>query len=113
MSALKAANLALAFLLEIGALLIFVYWGLSAGPNLPMRIVLGVSAPAVFVAVWGAFAAPRARFRLQTPVRLAIKWVLFGLAALSLASTGHPALGLAFAGGVVVNFALAFAWRQN
>ena len=46
MTALRGANDALAFLLELAALAALVTWGFAVGPNLLLRIVLGVGAPA-------------------------------------------------------------------
>jgi Protein of unknown function (DUF2568) len=52
--------------------------------------VLGIGAPVVAAAVWGAFVAPRARWPVPAGVRVVIELVLFGVAAAALAAAGQP-----------------------
>jgi uncharacterized protein DUF2568 len=64
--------------------------------------VLGIGAPAVVIAIWGAFVAPKARWPASIRVRLAIEFVLFGAAVAGLVAAGQPLLAalLAVAAGI-------------
>ena len=59
---MKAANLALRFLLEVSALVALGYWGFHAGDGDATHWILGIGAPLVAAVVWGLFVAPRRRF---------------------------------------------------
>ena len=74
MTALRGANDVLAFALELAALAAFVVWGFAVGPNLLLRIVIGVGAAALMIAVWGYWLAPRARHRLPRPGYSPASW---------------------------------------
>jgi Protein of unknown function (DUF2568) len=108
----KNANLALAFLLELGALAALVYWGFSTGSNIPMKIVLGIGAPAVAILVWVLFGAPRSARRLQGIWYwlLRIVYDVVGAAALYLAN--HHKLGAIFALVAALNCVLGYVWKQ-
>jgi Protein of unknown function (DUF2568) len=110
---LRAANDALAFLLELAALAALAYWGFRTGPGVPAKFVLGLGAPLLAAFVWGLFAAPRARFRVPLAVVLAVKALVFGAAALALAASGHPALAVVYAIVVLANTAAATVMRQR
>jgi len=51
MDTIRTVNDGLAFLLEIAALVALVVWGFSVGANLAVRLLLGIGAPAVLIAV--------------------------------------------------------------
>lgn len=110
--ALKSANLALAFLLELGILAALGYWGFRTSDGLAMQIVLGLGAPLLAAVVWGLWLAPRAQRRLPNLPRLVLKLVIFGVAALALAAAGQPDLAGAFAVVAVINTVLLHVWQQ-
>ena len=58
--------------------------------------------PLVAIVAWGTFAAPRARRRLATGVRVPFELSVFALAALALLSASWLA-AIAFASAVAVN----------
>ena len=58
MEGLKAANLGLKFLLELAAIAAFAYWGASHSPVV-LAVILAIVLPALFIAAWGIWAAPR------------------------------------------------------
>lgn len=64
---MKAANLVLRFLLELGALAALGYWGLHTGSNELLHWLLGIGVPLLAAVVWGLFIAPRRRFDVPTP----------------------------------------------
>ena len=61
---------------------------------------------------WGIFLAPKAAVPLAGPLSLALKLVVFGLAAAALAFAGQHTLAGIFALLVIVNLGLAAIWRQ-
>jgi hypothetical protein len=109
---MKAANLALAFLLELVAVGAFAYWGFTTTTS-PLNIVLAVGLAVVSIVLWGIFAAPKSSRRLKGNALLAFKLVFFALAALALILAGSEMLGVVFAVLVVVNLILAYAWKQE
>jgi Protein of unknown function (DUF2568) len=109
---MRAANDGLAFLLELAALAALGSWGFTLGPNLSVRIALGLGAPALMIVVWGWWLAPRSEHRLQLPWLILAKIGVFGLAVVALAVTGHPWLAAALAALTTVNLTLAAAWER-
>ena len=111
MAALKGANLAVKFALELVAIGAFAYWG-SRVDGTVVAFVAGIGAPLAAVVVWGLFAAPRASRRLPTPQRVPLELGVFALATVALVAAGLTAVGIAFAAVVVVNFALLVVLDQ-
>ena len=103
---MKAANLALKFLLELGAVAAVAVWG--AG----VSIVLAIAAPLVLIVLWGTFAAPKSERRLPTRSRVPFELAVFALAVAALAAAGRPALAAIYGALVVVNAALLFGFDQ-
>ena len=92
MDTIRTVNDGLAFLLEIAALVALVVWGFSVGANLAVRLLLGLGAPAVLIAVWSVWLAPGSDNRLDMPWLVIVKVVVFGLTTLALAAARHPRL---------------------
>jgi hypothetical protein len=107
----KQLNLALKFLLELGALAAVAVWGVSAGDGLT-SIVYGVAAPLVVAVLWGAFAAPRARRRLPLRFRVPFELGVFALAAAALWAAASPVWAAAFACVVLLNALLLTVFDQ-
>ena len=112
MTALRSANLALSFLLELCLLAAFAYWGFSTQTGTALEILLGVGTPLLVAIVWGLLLAPRAPVRLSRPLHLLLATLLFAMGALALLAAGLPILALAFAVLYVINATLAFIWKQ-
>lgn len=110
--ALKGANLAVAFLLEVVALTAFAFWGWTAGTNFATRLLLVIALPVVAALLWGAFLSPKPEFQLPGAVVRFAQLVFFALAELALWASGHPLASLVTAAVLVVNRALLAAWRQ-
>jgi hypothetical protein len=113
MNALKMANLALAFLLELCALVAFVWWGYQSGQGTLAKIALAVGAPLVVAVFWGLFVAPRAVFTLPPLWRSLLALLVFGAAAIALYVTGQQTLALVFAALALLNRILILVWRQQ
>jgi hypothetical protein len=80
---MKAANLALRFLLELAALAALAYWGWG------VTWALAIAAPATWIVLWATFGSPKARVTLSTPQRIAFEAVVFGAAAVALWAAGQ------------------------
>lgn len=61
----KNANLALAFLLELGVLAALGFWGFSTGSGTIAKVVLGIGLPLAAIVVWGLFGSPKAMWHLN------------------------------------------------
>jgi hypothetical protein len=109
---LAAANLALAFLLELVMLGALVDFGLHLPASTAARVIVAAGVPVLVIVVWGRFAAPRARTRLPQPWLGLFKLALFALAALGLYVSGHVTLGAAFGAVSLVHLALARYFGQ-
>jgi uncharacterized protein DUF2568 len=107
----RAANLALKFLLELAAFAAFAYWGASTG-NGVVSVVLAVGAPLVFIVLWARFAAPRSARRLPLHPRMVFELGVFALAAVALVVAGEPVPAAVFTALVVVNAALLTVFDQ-
>jgi hypothetical protein len=107
----RSANLAVKFLLELGAIAAFAYWGATVAGGWD-AVVLAVAAPAVAVALWGQLAAPRARRRLPLAARVPFELAVFGLAAASLYAAAGRRSAVLFGLLVAVNSVLLTVFRQ-
>jgi hypothetical protein len=110
---LFAANLTLAFLLEILALLILADWGWHRGAATETRLLQAIAAPLVAAIVWGLFAAPKARIPVPLAGQLAVKALVFGVAAWALFDLGLPLLGVLFALVVIVSTVAGTVWQRQ
>lgn len=110
MGAVRAANLALKFALEVAAVGAFAYWGANTGSGV-VAIVLAIVAPLLAILVWGRWAAPRSEERLALRARLPFELTVFALAALALLRFSAAA-AIAFAGIVVGNAVLLSRFDQ-
>ena len=64
---MRAANLGLRFLLELGALAAVGYWGWKSGDGL-LGWVLAITAIAAVIAVWALFVSPKHTIETSKPV---------------------------------------------
>jgi len=112
LSAIKSANLALRFLLELSALAALGYWGFKTGRGTVAKVGLGIGAPLLAAVVWGTFVAPRAPVEVPGPVRLALELAVFGSAAAALYAAGRPSVAGALAVTYAVNRVLMAVWNQ-
>jgi hypothetical protein len=110
MAALRNANLALRFLLELSALAAVGYGGWEAGDG-ATRPILAVVFIAAFAFVWGLFLSPKRRIDLPDPARLALELGMWLAAGAALYATDHVALAVTFVAVAVVSGALNYAWQ--
>ncbi len=104
-------NLALKFLLEIAAFAALGYAGAVVGSGV-WAVVLAVALPAVAIAVWARWNAPRSAHRLPPNARIPCELTVFSAAALGLLSTGAVTWAVVFAVLVVINAVLMTALHQ-
>ena len=112
LDALKAANVGLRFLLELGILGAFGYWGYRVAGRTLLRLALAIGAPLIAAAIWITFGAPGAALQLKDPLHLGLEIVLFGGAALAFMAAGPRVPGLIFAALFVINRSLMYVWNQ-
>jgi hypothetical protein len=106
----KAVALALRFLVaELGAVGSFLWWGLDEGGA---AIVVGLVAAAAVVALWAAFVAPRASWRLTDPARFVLELVIFAAATAALVGPGGWLVAVVYAVIAVATAAAARIWPE-
>lgn len=110
MSAVRSVNLALRFLLELGALAAVALWGWRTGDG-ALRFVLPVAAVSAVVAVWALFVSPKRTIELPLAARLVIELAVWVAAGAALWASGYHALALAFLLVAVVSGSLNAVWR--
>ena len=106
---MRAANLALRFVLELSALTATAYWGFATASGLT-QWVLGLGAPALVAVVWGLFVSPKAKVELPRPAQFAIELLVFAAAALALIVADQPVLGIVLGGLELVSGTLNYIW---
>ncbi len=112
MAVIQSANLALRFVLELCVLVALGYWGFRTGASVPLKIALGIGAPALAAVVWVVFVAPQAAVTVPDPLHLILEVVVFGAAVAALYAAGRPTLALALGILFVINRILMYVWRQ-
>lgn len=85
------------FLLELGAMVAFGYWGYHIKAGHAVKIILAIASPLVVAILWGVFLSPKALLSIFTfPFRTALKLVVFVVASAALYAAGRSVLGLVF-----------------
>jgi hypothetical protein len=95
-TALRGIALTARFLCELAMLGGLAYWGFEAAGG-AWAWVLGLGAPVLAAAIWGAFVAPKAKLPVSTPIRLAIELLLFGSTVIGLAIVGRHVFAVVLA----------------
>ena len=98
-------HLAIRFLLELAALAGAVAVGASVGDP-PLGFVGALVAGVAFVAVWGLWIAPRARFALAPMARLVVGTAVMLAVAVGLILVGQPTIGEVLVAAIVANAVL-------
>jgi hypothetical protein len=111
MAAVKAANLGLAFVLELCGLAAVAKWGYQAGEGW-QRIALAIAAPLGMAVIWGVFISPNAVITLPATLKFFLGAAILLLTAAALASAGQPVPAAIFATVIVLNNGLIAVWQQ-
>src|SRR5215471_4169765 len=112
MSSFRAGNLMLAFLLELAMLAALALFGWHVAGAIWLRLLLAIGLPAVAIAAWAVWGAPKSKSRLQGRALLLFKVVMFALATAAWFATGEAFIGTIFAVLVVVNLLGGWVFRQ-
>jgi hypothetical protein len=110
-NALRGGNLALRFLLELGAFAAVAYWGIETGSGI-WGWLLAVGAAALVIVVWALFISPKATVELAPPLRLGLELATFAAAALALAAAGQSVLAVVFAVIAAISGTLNYVWEE-
>jgi hypothetical protein len=112
-TSLRAGNLALAFAVEIAMLAGFAVAGWASTPILWLRIGLTIALPAIAIAMWAVWAAPKAKKRRLKPAPLLLfKLVIFGVATLAWWLAGMGLIAAIFGTLAAINLIGIAAFRQ-
>ena len=103
---MPAATLLVRFAAELFAIGALGYWGFNAAGPSPLRLVLGLGAPALLIVAWALVIAPNASSPLTQPQRDLVGTVVLLVAAAALGLAGQPTAALVFAAVVVVDWIL-------
>jgi hypothetical protein len=104
---IQYAVMAILFLLELSALVAFSYWGFHLDKGSLLKMVFGIGTPLFFAFIWGMFIAPKATIPVNVPIRILLKLIVFGLAAVSLYVTGKHILAVVFIVVTIIILVLA------
>lgn len=110
---LEAANLTLAFLLELALIYAVGAWGFHLAVATWIRYLLGVALPLTVVVIWARWLAPRAARRLSHGRLIIAKLVLFTLGAIALQASSGSVAAAVFEALALLNLALETAWRRQ
>lgn len=105
----KGLNELLRFVLELGMLAAFAYWGAHVGSTTLAHVITAIAAPAVAALVRGVLLSPRAPAKLSSIVRLTLSLPVFLLAALAAYASRMPRTAIAFAVVATINTAILVA----
>ncbi|MFF0015226.1 YrdB family protein [Streptomyces sp. NPDC005374] len=109
---MKAVNLGVLFLIELGVLAGAAWWGFTRDVATPLAWLLGLAAPGLLIALWALFGAQKAPHRMHGPARFGFEALWFGAGVLALLAAGDTGGAITLAGLVVVSKSLAAAWGQ-
>ncbi|MGW2722075.1 YrdB family protein [Streptomyces sp. NPDC001492] len=112
MKAIKAANLGVLFLIELGALAAVSYWGFTRDVATPLAWLLGLGAPAVLIVLWALFGSQKASYKTRGAVRVGFELLWFGAGVAALFAAGAVGWAIAFAAVCAVSKTLAVIWRH-
>ena len=110
---LRGGNLVLAFAVELAMLAGFAVTGWVATPILWLRIALTAGLPAIAIAMWAVWAAPKAKKRRLKPGPLLLfKIVIFSAATLAWWLAGQGFIAAIFGSLAAINLLGIWAFRQ-
>jgi Na+-transporting NADH:ubiquinone oxidoreductase subunit NqrE len=109
-SAVKGANLALRFLLELCALAAVAYWGSRVSSTAAVNVIVAIAAPLALATVWGIWLAPNASRRLDPPGRTLLELAVLASAVAALVAVDESLLAALLAAVAVINGLLLHMW---
>jgi hypothetical protein len=109
---MKAANLALALLIELAMLAGFGAAGLALPLPVPWPWLAAAVAVGLGIAVWAIWGAPRSRRRLAMPALAWFKAAMFALGVAGFAVAGQVPAAVVLGLLAALHLGLAVRWRQ-
>lgn len=107
MNLIKNGNIAISFFLEVFAIFILGYWGLTLQSNKIIRVTVGLLAPILMIAIWSIWCAPSSSYRLEGLWLVALKCLLFGIVVCCLLSMKQPSAAIIFGALIDINLVLS------
>lgn len=101
------ANDAVAFFVELTAVVLLSIWGFRTGADTLDSLLLGLGVPATAIALWALFAAPKAAYDREGS-RLAVKLLVLGGSVVASFAVLPIGWAVAYALLVAVNTALLY-----
>ncbi|MFY0758886.1 YrdB family protein [Metabacillus dongyingensis] len=105
------AVLSILFLLELSALMAFMYWGFQIDKGILIKIVFGLGTPVLVAIIWGTFIAPKASLPVSVPVRIFLQLLIFSLAAVALYCSEKSMLATIFFIVVLIDMTLMYLMK--
>jgi hypothetical protein len=96
LTALKVINAGAAFAIEIAMLAAFADWGWRLSASTWLRWTAALGAPALAIALWAIWGAPKSATRLRAPALYVFEWSMFGCASAALYAAGRAQLALLY-----------------
>jgi hypothetical protein len=112
MDYLRNGNLALAFAVELIMLAGFALAGWALSETLWVRLLVAVMLPALAIAAWWIWAAPRGYNRLKMPALGAFKIAIFALGVAAWIVAGQGFFAAVFGMLALINVLGMWAFRQ-
>ena len=97
----------------MGALAGFAYWGWHTGDSTWTRVALATGTPLIAAGLWGRFIAPKAKTRLEDPLRAGIEVVFFAGATAALALAGAGTVAVFLGAAAALSLPLMFVFDQR
>lgn len=112
MNALKALNLLVRFLLELGTLAAVAYWSFQTRSDWFTKLLFGIGLPLLIAVTWGLIMSPKAPYRLRGIPFTIMDFVLLGSGAAALYASGQTTLAWIFAAMLIIEEVLRLVWKQ-
>lgn len=109
---MKAANLGVLFLIELGVLAAVAYWGFTLDAPTALAWLAGLAAPAVLITLWALFGSPKATYRGRGAARFGFELLWFGAGVVALLLAGAWTWAAVLALFCVASKTLAAVWDQ-
>jgi hypothetical protein len=101
----SGAHLAVRFVVEVAAVVVVATWGFRSAAGGAAPWLLGIGAPLVLIAFWGAVVAPRSLLPVPGTVKSVLAVGVLWCAAAVMAVVWGPGIALGYAALVLLNAA--------
>lgn len=112
LTSLPIVNLLIRFLIELGGLAIYCYWGYQIGQSTVSRLICSTAFPVVIAMLWAIFGSPKAIIPLHGLLHLAFELLLFLSPIVILVFFHHTNLAWIYGLIYVINRIFMALWKQ-